>query len=179
MKFPMPSSSLRGAWLVLALGGCLTEIAAKPAASDINTPDKRRAAVERGAQLAKAGQPKPLPDELALPFAPAGFELTDAEEQAAANALAGKTSAAAPKVTNDREILDQIASKVPPSGTVFIAGEPRLIFGKKTVKIGTHFTVTFNGQDYDLELVNIDRTTFTLRLNREEITRPIKPAKSQ
>jgi hypothetical protein len=55
----------------------------------------------------------------------------------------------------------------------------RLNFGKSSVKVGTHFSVTLNGQEYDLELASIDRTTFTLRLNREEITRPIKPGKSQ
>jgi hypothetical protein len=162
-------------WLLLA---CAAVSPARGAASDINSPDKRHATVERAARLAKPSSPAALPADLAQPFSPPGFELTDAEEQSAANALAGKTTSA-PKATSDRETLEQIASKVPPSGTVFIGGEPRLIFGKKTVKIGTHFTVTFNGLDYDLELVNIDRTTFTLRLNREEITRPIKPAKSQ
>jgi hypothetical protein len=133
--------------------------------------------VELASQLAKPGKSAPLPDALALPFGPPGFELTDAEEQAA-KSTAGKT-VGAPKVSSDREMLEQIATKIPPSGTIFIGGEARLMFAKKTLRIGDHFTVTFNGQDYDLELVNIDRTTFTLRLNREEITRPIKPAKSQ
>ncbi|RFC46126.1 MAG: hypothetical protein DUW69_001742, partial [Verrucomicrobia bacterium] len=32
--------------------------------------------------------------------------------------------------------------------------------------------------DYNLELVSFDRTNFTLRLNKEEITRAIKPGKN-
>ena len=58
-------------------------------------------------------------------------------------------------------------------------GSERLLsIGKKRLKTGDRLTVNFEGQDYTLELVAIDRTNFTLRLNREEITRPIKPGKS-
>ena len=57
-------------------------------------------------------------------------------------------------------------------------GETVLVFGSRKVRIGTHLTVSVGGQDYDLELVRIDRTTYTLRLNREEITRPITKGKS-
>lgn len=154
--------------------------AAKAPASDIANPDKRRATVELATRLAQANEVKPLPAELALPFSPPGFEQTDAEERANAMAAASRTAQqVAPKTSSDREILERIATKVVPSGTIFLGGEPTLIFGKKPVKIGTHFTVrSSDGQDYDLELVSIGSTTFTLRLNREEITRPIKPGKS-
>ena len=164
--------------LIIASAGAALSLSARAATpSDIATPEKRRASVESALKLSKAKTVAPLPEELPLPFGAPGFDLSDAQERAAALAASGK--AAAPKVASDRDTLEQIATKIPPSGTIFIGDEPRLMFGKKTVKIGTHFTVTLNGQDYDLELVNIDRTTFTLRLNREEITRPIKPAKSQ
>ena len=64
-----------------------------------------------------------------------------------------------------------------PSGTLILDGEPLLIFGRKRLRIGDRFTVTYEKQDYELVLVAIERTTFTLRLNQEEITRPIKPGK--
>jgi hypothetical protein len=57
-------------------------------------------------------------------------------------------------------------------------GEPLLLLGRGRVKIGDKFTVAYNGQDYELELTAIDRTTFTLRYHGEEITRPIKTGKS-
>ena len=53
-----------------------------------------------------------------------------------------------------------------------------LMFGKRFVKTGSHFTVTYKGTDYDLELTEIDGTNYTLRYNREEITRPIQTGKS-
>jgi hypothetical protein len=46
--------------------------------------------------------------------------------------------------------------------------------GSKRFEVGTRFTVTYNNQDYELELVAIDRTTFTLRYRGEQLTRPIK-----
>ena len=55
-----------------------------------------------------------------------------------------------------------------------IGGSPRLVMGSKRFEVGTRFTVTYNNEDYELELVRIDRTTFTLRYRGEEITRPIK-----
>ena len=59
-----------------------------------------------------------------------------------------------------------------------MGSERLLMFGKKKLKAGDHLTVNFEGQDYTLELVAIDRTNFTLRLSHEEITRPIKPGKN-
>jgi hypothetical protein len=149
---------------------------AKPVASDIAAPDKRVAAVGMAVRIANLGEMKPLPAELPLPFGTSAFEQTDSEERATAENTSRVAQATV--VASDRETLEVIAGKIIPSGTIFLAGEPTLIFGKKPVKIGTHFTVTSNGQDYDIELVRIDRTTFTLRLNREEVTRPIKPGKS-
>jgi len=52
-----------------------------------------------------------------------------------------------------------------------------LMFGKRFVRTGSRFTVTYKGADYDLELTDIDGTNFTLRYNREEITRPVKTSK--
>lgn len=152
--------------------------AAKAPASDIIAPEKRRPTVELATRLAKPSPATPLPEQLALPFAPPGFDQTDAEERALATAAATKASQqAAPKISSDRETLERIALKIVPTGTIFVQGEPTLLFGGKPVKTGTHFTVAVNGQDFDIELTRIDRTTFTLRLNREEITRPIKPGK--
>jgi hypothetical protein len=174
----LPSYTLKVCCLALVLlNGSLARGANGPV-SDLASPEKRRVVVELATQLSKPSKAAALPEDLPLPFSPPGFERTDAEERTATSALANKATSA-PKVTSDRELLEQIATKIPPSGTIFIGGEARLMFAKKTVRIGDHFTVTFNGQDYDLELVSIDRTTFTLRLNREEVTRPIKPAKSQ
>jgi hypothetical protein len=166
---------------VLLAGGSAAQAATpKVVPSDIAAPEKRRTSVEMAASLAKPAKPLPLPDGLTSPFSPPGFELTDAEERAASAAAAGKAAPGGPpKVTSDRETLARIAPQVTPNGTLQLpGGETVLVFGSKKVRVGTHLTVTFGNQEYDLELVRIDRTTYTLRLNREEITRPITKGKS-
>jgi hypothetical protein len=152
--------------------------------SELAAPEKRRATVDKAVVLAKQTVAAPLPAELQQPFAPPGFDLTDAEEAAAAAAAARMANAgnpgapSAPPPPTDHELLESIVSKISPSGTIFLGGKPMLMFGKRFVKTGSHFTVTYKGTDYDLELTEIDGTNYTLRYNREEITRPIQPGKS-
>jgi hypothetical protein len=163
--------------LVAALG-LLPSSARAREDSEIAPPDKRHLAVEKAVHLAKIKKADALPDDLFNSFSPPGFDLTDAEEAAAAaRLLAGNAGPAVVAPPTDRELLEAIASKISPSGTVNLGGHPMLMFGKKFVKTGAHFTVTYKGIDYDLELTEIEGTNFTLRYNRAEITRPVKPAK--
>jgi ribosomal 50S subunit-recycling heat shock protein len=74
----------------------------------------------------------------------------------------------------DRDIVRAIASSLKPTGNFILAGQPTLVFGQKRVKAGSLLTITFEGTEYTLEITAIERTSFTLRLNREEFTRPIK-----
>ena len=149
--------------------------------SEILPADKRKASVDLAAATAKQAKLAALPENLSLPFAPPGFDLTDAEEAAAAAAAARLLNQGAGPVVvaqTDHQILEEITAKVKPSGTIYVAGKPWLMFGKRFVKTGAHFTVTYKGMDYDLELTQIDGTNFTLRYKSDEITRPIQPGKS-
>jgi hypothetical protein len=74
----------------------------------------------------------------------------------------------------DHDILAGIASGLKPTGNFVIGGQPTLFFGQKRVKPGTTLTINFEGAEYIVEITAIDHTSFTLRLNREEYTRPIK-----
>jgi hypothetical protein len=168
--------------LMLALGAPLA--GAKPL-SDLVSPDKRRAAVELGQRLTRQPEPVPVPADLVNPFNPPNFDQPDPEElkaAAAANRGAGPAAGggAAPvaRPPGEREILESLAAKLPTTGMVIFNGEPLLLLSRGRVKVGDHFTVAYNGQDYELELVAIDRTTFTLRYHGEEITRSIKLGKS-
>jgi hypothetical protein len=148
-----------------------------PADSEIAPQEKRRPAVEKAAEIAKQVRPAPLPKNLILPFSPPNFDLTDEEEAAAAAAAARRANpGAVSSLPSDHQLLSEIIAKVKPSGTMTAPnGRQLLMFGKRFVKIGTHFTVTYKGSDYDLELTDIDATNFTLRYKSETITRPIKP----
>jgi hypothetical protein len=169
-------------WAIAAFLGVMAPCARARVESDIVPPDKRRPSVEKAAQIAKMGKPDALPATLSLPFAPPGFDLTDAEEAAAAAAAAlqnNKGNPAAPPAPTDRQLFEEIANKIRPSGTSVFNGKPLLMIGNKFVKTGSHFTVTYKGNDYDLELTQIDGSNFTLRYKSEEITRPIKTGKPQ
>jgi len=73
-----------------------------------------------------------------------------------------------------RDLLQTIAASLKTTGFFVLGGEPTLVFGQKRVKAGGFLTITFEGAEYTLEIVSIERPNFTLRLNREVFTRPIK-----
>ena len=77
----------------------------------------------------------------------------------------------------DRELLRFLAHQLVPIGTLQISGTPSLVIGSKRFEVGTRFTVTFQEQDYDLLLVALDRSTFTLRYRNEDYTRPIRSSR--
>jgi|HubBroStandDraft_1064217.scaffolds.fasta_scaffold242760_2 hypothetical protein len=166
---------------LIAFLGVMAPIAGARVESEIAPPDKRRVSVDKATLLAKQAKAEPLPANLSLPFAPPGFDLTDAEEAAAAAAaamLANRGNPAAPAPPSDHQLLMEIAAKIRPSGTFMLGGKPLLAIGKSFVKTGSHFTITYKGTDYDLELTEIDGSNFTLRYKSEEITRPIQTGKS-
>jgi hypothetical protein len=119
----------------------------------------------------------PLPAEIVNLFNPAAFGKPDAEELAAIAAAqaAEAANSAKAKPATDSDLLERIAGRIVPSGTVTLGDEALLVFGQKRLRVGDRLTVTYDGKDYDLELTAIQRLTFTLRLNRAEITRRINP----
>jgi hypothetical protein len=174
-------------FLVLVLMAAPLFAAKTPPAGDIAPAAKRRPTVELAQKIASVAAPAPLAAESVLPFNPAAFNQPDPEEQRALEQAAAnqRAQAAAPAAgagrarpgATEREQLAAIASQIKPTGTMLVRGEPRLMLPGRSVKIGDKFTVTYSGVDYVLELTAIDRTNFTLRLNGEAITRPIKPEK--
>jgi hypothetical protein len=160
----------------LAALGVFVSSAAARVDSELSTPEKRKQSVELAVRTSKLVRIDALSLDLPNPFSPPQFVLTDAEEAAAA-AAAARQSGTAPAVAppSDKELLAAIASKIIPSGTVYLGGRPLLMFGKRFVRTGSRFTVTYKGADYVLELTDIDSTNFTLQYNSEKITRPVKP----
>ncbi len=179
----------RSVFALIGFGCAVSGFAATAPAGDIAPIAKRRPTVELAQRLATVTPPAPLSADVVLPFNPVAFGQPDPEEQraidqaaanqlAAANAAAGGSGAQVRAGVTDREQLAAIASKIVPKGSVLVgpAKDPNLVIGNKFYKIGSKFTVAYSGVDYVLELTAIDSTTFTLRLNGEAITRPIKSA---
>jgi hypothetical protein len=145
--------------------------------SDLQPPQKRQATVDTARRLAQGTTPKAIPDELVSPFNPADFdrpEGTGSPAKVANQGPVASTTLPPPPPPGDREILETLAAQLTPTGMIQKGNSPLLVMGSRNFEIGTRFTVTYNNQDYELELVAINRTSFTLRYSGEVITRPIK-----
>jgi hypothetical protein len=158
--------------------------AAGKATSDLVPPAKRQATVEKAERLTLPPAPPEVAADLPHPFNPPDFNQPHPSEVAAntgPRAAPAQSSASGPPPPSgpagDREILELLADRLTPSGTFIIGGKPLLVINNKRFEVGTRFTVTYDNQDYELELTSINRTTFALRYRNEEITRPIAARK--
>ena len=147
--------------------------------SDLTSPVMRQPTVENAERLTRPPAPAPLAPNLKNPFNPPDFNKPDPDGKGTAPTptTGGGTPQQPSGPPGNRETLEALAARIPSTGTMVLGGKPLLIVGKNRLEIGTKFTVAYNGQDYELELVAIDRTTFTLRYRGEETTRPIKSVK--
>lgn len=153
-----------------------TAAAAVAQVEPIVPPARRTQGLEAARRLLAPVNPPPAAPN---PFYSAAFDEALAGAPASASpADTGATPAAGPVAPagpkGARDLLAAIAQSLKPGGFIVMGGVPSLSFGQKRVKPGGLLTVTFEGNEYTLEVVAIDRTNFTLRLNREEFTRPIK-----
>jgi hypothetical protein len=151
--------NLRGSYLLTVLG-LLFITATAAASSDLATPDKRRESIDQAMALVRPVAPAPLPADLKNPFLFSRDDSGGARKQ-----LAG-----------DRQVLLAVAPHIVPSGVVTqVDGSPMLLLGEKKLKVGEYLTITFEGTVYMVEVSAISHSSFTLRLNKEEITQPINP----
>jgi hypothetical protein len=166
----------------------------KVATSDLTPPAKRQASVDLAVRLTRPPTPAPLPPDLPQPFSPVDFDKPGPDEgnvagagaaaahgggASAASGAAAAASAAPTGPVGDRAILESLAAKIPSQGSIIFGGKRLLLVGKNRLEIGTTITVTdkATNQYYELQLVAIDATTFTLRYRGEDVTRPIKSVK--
>jgi hypothetical protein len=140
--------------------------ATTPPRADVQPPAARLSLVEKAQRLSEVPPVPPVREELRNPFMPPLIM----------GAAVTTSQVVAPVVVSDRRILDAIAPRVNPTGTVTLGGEPILLFGQKRIKVGDVLPITFEGRSYSLVISAIQSTSFTVRLNNEETTRPINPA---
>ena len=156
--------------LALAAAGGLSAADTTPVLS----PTARHNRLDAVKKILSPGE-SALPAPLVDPFHPAAFAGVSSGLGAAPAAGSTVDNSGAPSAPKgDQAVLQAIAAGLKPSGVFVIGGQPTLAFGQKKVKAGSFLTITFEGNSYTLEITAIDRSNFTLRLNREEYTRPIK-----
>jgi hypothetical protein len=167
MSSPLCHPALR----VIGLTGlCL--LAAAPLGAQVEAivaPAKRTEVLARAQQIFAA---KPVPSNAANPFFSESFNEVRFGTSGQAQLDTNTPAPVGPKTGS--ALLQAIALSLKPSGYFVFGGEPTLVFGQKRVKAGGLLTINFEGSEYTLEVTKLDRTNFTLRLNREEFTRPIK-----
>lgn len=137
-------------------------------ANTVGAPAKRQESIAQAKQI--LGE-KTLVPSMKNPFSPEGF--------GAGHDSGGPSGSSSAPVTQTgprtgRDLLQAIGASLKPSGFIVLGGQPTLLFGQKRVKAGGTLSITFEGSEYTLEIVSINQPNFTLRLNREEFTRPIK-----
>jgi hypothetical protein len=156
---------------LIVIGGLIIGRTMAAEVSDILTPPTRQEALDQGKRLFAQHEAPPITVD---PFHPEAFAEATGHMPGPAAAAAGDNVAARPGPRSEHDLLEAIGSGLKPSGNFVINGQQTLLFGQKRVKAGGLLTITFEGNEYTLEVTAIQRTSFTLRLNREEFTRPIK-----
>jgi hypothetical protein len=149
--------------LIVILAGIGSLAHAKP---QIAPPPSRAAAI---ANVNQALQPRKFSYAIDSvkrinPFAP----IVESEEPA-------------PVVSNrpvsGRDFTEMLAAQLNPTGVLVLGDTAYLLFGEKRAKPGDPLLVSYEKENYQLELVSLTRTTFTVRYQQVEVTRSIKPAK--
>lgn len=79
-----------------------------------------------------------------------------------------------PVAVSDRFLLERMAEGLTPSGMMQLGDRTILLLGNKKLKVGDPIFVESDGATHELKVSAITRTSFTVRLRNEEITRPIK-----
>ena len=172
MKTPSPSAV--GLILVLAAATWAGPVRAAKV-SDVQTPTKRQELLDQAKKLLAPREAVPPAFD---PFHSEAFNDLIAASHGGGTTtggeIAGTHAAPAPGPRSPHGLLQAIATGLKPSGFFVLGGEPTLVFGQKRVKAGGFVTITFEGTEYTLEVISINLPNFTIRLNREEFTRPIK-----
>jgi len=151
---------------LLALGAGVAQLSG----GDVSKPIERQGALDLAARLLapRTNPTAQLPDDLVNPFDPG----------AGVSKASTNRKAERPPGSSDRDALEKIASSIKASGMMMMRGQPLLLVREKKLRVGDTLKVTLEGFDYVVVVTAIDPTSFRLRLNREEVTRPIKSGKN-
>ncbi len=133
--------------------------------ADIPPPDTRTAIVAKATKLAETrGKAPELADNLVNPFT--GIIREPSLPEVATGPI--------PVGLSGPELLSQLASTIPSTGTLVFGGNAMLLLGPKKIKVGEKIPVSFEGKDYQLTLTAVTPTTFTVQLGKEFSTRTVR-----
>jgi hypothetical protein len=157
---------------------CVSQIAphrlsAAPRA-DLVSPQKRQAVVRVANQLIRETGMSTAFD-VRNPFSPPEFDIS--REESISRKLGDHPENSSIASKSDREILESLASRFPATGTITRGDKILLTAGRKQFEAGQLLTLSEVGREYEVQIVAISATTFTLRFRNEEFTRPVRLSK--
>lgn len=74
---------------------------------------------------------------------------------------------------NEADLLKAIANRISARGTAILGNDRFLLLGQKRLKVGESIIINFDGQDYEVSLVEITNTTFTIKRDELSYTRAV------
>ncbi len=133
--------------------------------SVVKEPEERKLKIERAAQL--LSKQVVLPDEKFVAAIGDPFGVSKVEEiEVVEEVVEEKVSA--------EELIPLLARNVNPTGIFTIGGEYYLMFKEDKVKSGEYIAVAYKDKEYNLEIVNVFRNAFSLRLEDAELEIKLK-----
>ncbi len=164
--------SVRALLGLAALVASLPRLSAQ-AIPDVASPKVREKVLADAALvLAKRGEFVAPPSTMPNPFV-AKDDGENAEAAPARVAPSAGAAPAAPALSGSAQ-LAQLSSLIPATGVITVGGAPILLAGQKRLRIGDTFTVTSEGQAYDLSITAIGSTSFTVKRGDSVHTRPVR-----
>ncbi len=138
--------------------------------SDLSPPPARDKIVAEAERVAASrGTRTELPSPLPNPFVARSLEVE----------AAPVVERPVQPTVNQADLLARIATRIPATGTVTLGGEPILLLGQKRLKVGDTYTISFEGQTYELSIAAVTPTAFTVQRGENLHTRPVhQPATS-
>lgn len=138
------------------------------AAPDLVSPKVREKIVADAVRVAESlNSPVSLPDPLPNPFVAREPEQVQTPELPEPTPMV-----AAP--ADSIEFLGKLAAEIPATGTVTLGGEAILLLGQKKLKVGDTYTISFEGQSYDVSIAAITPTAFTVKRGEILFSRPTR-----
>jgi hypothetical protein len=141
--------------------------------SDLAPVQTRTAVVKVAQNLSIAPQASTLPADLVNPFNPPEFDQpsTSGGRNSVRSAEASKPVEIVP--LSDQEILDALARRFRAGGVMTRGDASVLTVGGRPLQAGQVLVLTYDGREYEVEIVSIEGRSFTLRYRDVKITRSL------
>lgn len=153
--------------LVVALSALSSIAYSQPKRADVPSYQSRASSIASGEKLVGGRSfGHQIGEDLLNPFAPKYAKPKENVPEKVARPI------------SDREFLETLAAQLNPTGVLMLGDSALLTFREKKVKVGEMMKIVFDNHSYEVELVDVNRTAFTIKFNNVEVTRPIKSAKA-